>query len=135
MHRIDTEGSKDGRFFEGTSNTEVDEATVLGADWLNSLQDEIVNVIGEGNLSKEKNNQLTKAINKKIEDAMQKPISLLSKLIAQNEQLNDKIDTVSNEAELRHEMVYKYFSKVVEGINIILNIPKYSHKSINLEVN
>ena len=46
MHRIDTEGSKNGKFYDGDpSGTDIDSATVLSADWLNAMQDEICSVI------------------------------------------------------------------------------------------
>lgn len=43
MHRIDTEGSVGGEFSEGTPPTVP--ATVVGADWLNDVQGNVVQVI------------------------------------------------------------------------------------------
>ena len=61
MYRIDGETAVDGKFVDYDGN----KGTVLSAAWLNSLQEEICQVItwvGE-NLDKEKNAQLLEAIN------------------------------------------------------------------------
>jgi hypothetical protein len=64
MYRIDSRGATiDGRFTEGnpTSGTP---ATVVNAQWMNAVQDEIVNVIAGAELTLDKNNnaQLLAAI-------------------------------------------------------------------------
>lgn len=66
MYRIDSRGATiDGRFTEGnpTSGTP---ATVVNAQWMNAVQDEIVNVIAGAELDLDKNNsaQLLAAISK-----------------------------------------------------------------------
>ncbi|MTI13373.1 hypothetical protein [Sansalvadorimonas verongulae] len=63
MHRIDGEGAtNDNRFTSGNPQSGVP-ATVITADWLNAVQEEIVNVIGANNLQKGKFTQLVEAIN------------------------------------------------------------------------
>lgn len=66
MYRIDSRGATtDGRFTEGNPTTGTP-ATVLNAAWMNSVQDELVNVVqGAGlTLDKSDNDQLLEAINK-----------------------------------------------------------------------
>jgi hypothetical protein len=63
MHRIDTSGNVDNRFHPGNPATG-QQATLVDQDWLNAVQEEIVNVILEANLDLEKgtNTQLAEAI-------------------------------------------------------------------------
>ena len=63
MHRIDGAGATpDNRFTEGSPQAGVP-ATVVTADWLNSVQEELVAVIGAEKLNKGKTSQLIGAIN------------------------------------------------------------------------
>lgn len=63
MHRIDTSGNVNNRFHPGNPATG-QQATLIDQDWLNAVQEEIVNVILQANLSLEKgtNTQLAEAI-------------------------------------------------------------------------
>lgn len=63
MHRIDTSGNVDNRFHPGNPATG-QQATLIDADWLNAVQEEIVGVILAANLNLEKgtNDQLAEAI-------------------------------------------------------------------------
>lgn len=63
MHRIDTSGNVDNRFHPGNPATG-QQATLIDQDWLNAVQEEIVNVILAANLDLEKgtNDQLADAI-------------------------------------------------------------------------
>jgi len=63
MHRIDTSGNVDNRFHPGNPATG-QQATLVDQDWLNAVQEEIVNVILAANLDLEKgtNDQLADAI-------------------------------------------------------------------------
>lgn len=63
MHRIDTSGNVDNRFHPGNPATG-QQATLIDQDWLNAVQEEIVNVILEANidLAKGTNDQLASAI-------------------------------------------------------------------------
>jgi hypothetical protein len=63
MHRIDTSGNVDGKFHPGNPATG-QQATLVGADWLNAIQEEIVKVILDANIDLEKadNGQLAAAI-------------------------------------------------------------------------
>jgi hypothetical protein len=64
MHRIDSQGATaEGRFTEGNP-TIPEPATVVSADWLNAVQDEILNVLAEAGIQPEKadNAQLKEAI-------------------------------------------------------------------------
>lgn len=63
MHRIDTSGNVDNRFHPGNPATG-QQATLVDQDWLNAVQEEIVGVIDEANISLEKGNntQLAAAI-------------------------------------------------------------------------
>lgn len=63
MHRIDTDGHLNNRFTDENIQTG-QEATVIGADWPNAIQDEICAVIEAAgiSLSKGDNNQLLEAI-------------------------------------------------------------------------
>ena len=73
MHRIDTEGNKEGQFYDGDpSGTDIENATVINAPWLNSVQEEICNVItADGTkLSKESQNQLMEAIRRYLNPAI-----------------------------------------------------------------
>lgn len=63
MHKIDTNTAVDGSFVDKNASLGVD-GTVVDADWLNSVQDEICNVVeaaGE-TLSKQDNSQMASAI-------------------------------------------------------------------------
>lgn len=65
MYRIDSRGATgDGRFTEGNPTTGTP-ATVVNAEWMNSVQDELVNVVqGAGlTLAKADSDQLLEAIN------------------------------------------------------------------------
>lgn len=63
MHKIDTNTAVDGSFVDKNASLGVD-GTVVDADWLNSVQDEICNVIEEAGetLSKQDNSQMASAI-------------------------------------------------------------------------
>lgn len=63
MHRIDTSGNVDNRFHPGNPATG-QQATLVDQDWLNAVQEEIVNVILAANIDLEKgtNDQLADAI-------------------------------------------------------------------------
>ena len=63
MHRIDTSGNVNNRFHPGNPATG-QQATLIDQDWLNAVQEEIVNVILGANIDLEKgtNNQLAAAI-------------------------------------------------------------------------
>lgn len=63
MHRIDTSGNVDNRFHPGNPATG-QQATLIDQDWLNAVQEEIVNVILEANIDLQKgtNDQLAAAI-------------------------------------------------------------------------
>ncbi|MFV0422052.1 gp53-like domain-containing protein [Oleidesulfovibrio sp.] len=64
MHRIDSQGATaEGHFTEGNP-TIPEPATVVSADWLNAVQDEILNVLAEADIQpdKAKNAQLKEAI-------------------------------------------------------------------------
>lgn len=63
MHRIDTSGNVDNRFHPGNPATG-QQATLVDQDWLNAVQEEIVNVILTANIDLEKgtNDQLADAI-------------------------------------------------------------------------
>jgi hypothetical protein len=63
MHRIDTSGNVDNRFHPGNPATG-QQATLVDQDWLNAVQEEIVNVILAANIDLEKgiNDQLAAAI-------------------------------------------------------------------------
>ena len=65
MHRIDTGGSVNGLFSEGSHQNGVEkEATILSADWLNDVQENLCLVIEKANvkLEKKKADQLFSAI-------------------------------------------------------------------------
>lgn len=63
MHEIDGDGNVDGSFVEGDPTTGTP-ATVITADWLNAVQDELINVIEGAGIELEKgtNDQLLAAI-------------------------------------------------------------------------
>lgn len=63
MHKIDTNTAVDGSFVDKNAALGVD-GTVVNAAWLNSVQDEICNVIEEAGetLSKQDNSQMASAI-------------------------------------------------------------------------
>lgn len=66
MYRIDSAGATvDGRFSEGNPTTGTP-ATVVDASWMNTVQDELVNVVQAASLvlNKSDNDQLLEAINK-----------------------------------------------------------------------
>lgn len=68
MFRIDTVGAtEDNKFTEGSPSSGT-RATVVSAEWLNSLQEEVANVIeGDGEaLSKTDNEQLSKAFGRRV---------------------------------------------------------------------
>ncbi len=69
MHRIDGEGAtSEGKFTEGNPSTGAP-ATVVTADWLNSLQEEIISVLTEAGVT------LNKASTTQLRDAI---LSLIS---------------------------------------------------------
>lgn len=63
MHRIDTDGNVDNTFTEGDPEIP-QQPTVVGADWLNAVQEEICNVIEAADivLNKPTNTQLLAAL-------------------------------------------------------------------------
>lgn len=63
MHKIDTNTAVDGSFVDKNASLGVD-GTVVDAAWLNSVQDEICNVVEEAGetLSKQDNSQMASAI-------------------------------------------------------------------------
>ncbi|WP_422460225.1 hypothetical protein [Endozoicomonas sp. ALB115] len=62
MHRIDGDGAtNDNRFTSGNPQAGIP-ATVITQEWLNSIQEELVSVIGAEKLDKSQTNQLLKAI-------------------------------------------------------------------------
>lgn len=63
MHKIDTNTAVDGNFVDKNASLGVD-GTVVDADWLNSVQDEICNVVESAGetLSKQNNGQMAAAI-------------------------------------------------------------------------
>ena len=69
MHRIDTSGNVNNRFHPGNPATG-QQATLIDQDWLNAVQEEIVNVILGANIDLEKgtNNQLAAAIVNQLAD-------------------------------------------------------------------
>lgn len=71
MHRIDGSGHQDNRFTKGNPQTGT-EATVVTADWLNSVQEEVAHVIEGQNLAldKDDNEQLKTAVNTAIGQAV-----------------------------------------------------------------
>lgn len=88
MHRIDTEGNKNGKFYDGDpSGTDINEATVLDASWLNAVQEEICNVIGAGGnkLNKNDHTQLITAIRSFINPA----ITAINQLIVAGQYENE----------------------------------------------
>ena len=69
MYRIDSEGSVDGKFSNGSGNEENNQAgTALDAEWLNAVQEEICGVIESVDLDLTKGNdsQLLQAIDTKL---------------------------------------------------------------------
>lgn len=84
MHRIDTEGNKEGKFYDGTpSGTDIKEATVLDASWLNAVQEEICRIITDNGieLKKGKNFQLGQAVGKAIEYKLQVYKEVINKIL------------------------------------------------------
>ena len=71
MHRIDGSGHQDNCFTEGNPQTGT-EATVVTADWLNAVQEEVAHVIEGQNLAldKDDNEQLKTAVNTAIGQAV-----------------------------------------------------------------
>ena len=83
MHRIDTDGNKDGKFYDGDpSGTDIENATVLNALWLNSVQEEICNVItADGSkLNKKDQTQLIETIRRYLNPAVRVVNELVKKL-------------------------------------------------------
>ena len=81
MHKIDTPSSVDGEFVDKDSSLGID-GTVVDASWLNSVQDEICNMI-EGvriTLDKESVVQLRNAVEKCIHDKTLKTVVHASSL-------------------------------------------------------
>jgi hypothetical protein len=73
MHRTDADAATvDGRFTDGDPGTGA-QATVLGAKWLNNLQEEVCTVVETGGqvLNEAANNQLLLAIRRLIREEMQ----------------------------------------------------------------
>ena len=70
MHRIDTEGSVNGKFYDGDpSPTEPVGATYLNDEWLNSIQEEVCSLVeGQGiSLEKKRSDQLLDAFQRGVE--------------------------------------------------------------------
>ncbi|WP_422491676.1 hypothetical protein [Endozoicomonas sp. ALE010] len=68
MHRIDGDGAtSDNRFTSGNPQAGIP-ATVITPEWLNSIQEELVSVIGAEKLDKSLSNQLLIAINRLIKN-------------------------------------------------------------------
>lgn len=91
MHRIDTEGNKNGKFFDGDpSGTDIENATVINAPWLNAVQEEICNVItADGsNLKKEDQTQLIETIRRYLNPAIRTLNTIIEKLY------KDEIETL-----------------------------------------
>lgn len=63
MHRIDGDGNVSGQFAD-LDPSEAVEGTVLTADWLNGVQEELVAVVADGGLT------LNKALNTQVRDAL-----------------------------------------------------------------
>ncbi|NRA46885.1 MAG: hypothetical protein HRU09_18200 [Oligoflexales bacterium] len=85
MHRIDTEGNKEGKFYDGDpASTDIKEATVLDASWLNAVQEEICKIITENGieLKKGENYQLGQAIGKAIEHKLQPYKEAINKILS-----------------------------------------------------
>lgn len=83
MHRIDTEGNKNGKFYDGDpSGTDIKEATVLDANWLNAVQEEICSVIrADGSkLKKENHTQLLETIRKHLNPVVKTLNIIIDKL-------------------------------------------------------
>lgn len=83
MHRIDSEGNKEGQFYDGDpSGTDIENATVLNAPWLNSVQEEICNVItADGSkLNKGDHAQLIETIRRYLNPAIKAVNDLVKKL-------------------------------------------------------
>lgn len=83
MHRIDTDGNMDNRFYDGDSTgPNRKEATVIDAAWLNAVQEELCHLIEHmgGQLSKQKNDQLVDSVGMRI-ISMERRISELEKIV------------------------------------------------------
>ncbi|MCY1077412.1 hypothetical protein [Archangium lansingense] len=64
MHRTDAAGNVDGLHVPGSLTPPLQEATVIGSDWLNAVQEEICNVVeAHTPLVKADNTQLLAALN------------------------------------------------------------------------
>ena len=88
MHRIDTEGNKNGKFYDGDPlGTDIKEATVLDASWLNAVQEELCNVIGVDGTKPVKgdNAQLIEAIKRYLNPA----IAAINQLIVKGQYENE----------------------------------------------
>lgn len=86
MHRVDTKGHIENRFFDGDSTgPEIKEATILSAKWLNSVQEELCTLIESQGLKLEEkqNSQIKKAIEILIISSLSKSINPLIKTINQ----------------------------------------------------
>lgn len=73
MHRIDTQGSIEGKFTDGdATRPEVQEATVIDSSWLNGIQETICKVIESkgGKLQKGNYDLLLKAIQAIVENSI-----------------------------------------------------------------
>ena len=75
MHKIDTDSAVDGEFVDKNSSLGV-EGTVVDAAWLNSVQNEICNVITTSGATLDKNsqNQLVTAIETISKDSVSKQV-------------------------------------------------------------
>jgi hypothetical protein len=74
MHKIDTPGNVANQFTDGNPGTGTP-ATVVDDDWLNAVQDELVNVVLDGGLS------LVKATHTQVRDAIR---ALIARAPTQN---------------------------------------------------
>lgn len=80
MHRIDSEGHDDNRFVDEDANAAI-AGTTLAADWLNALQEELINILiaAEIDPNKASNDQLVLAFqllggSKEWADILNKPL-------------------------------------------------------------
>ena len=79
MHRIDSDGHENNRFVDEDANQAI-QGTTLAADWLNALQEELINILiaAEIDPNKASNDQLALAFqllggSKEWEDILNKP--------------------------------------------------------------
>ena len=116
MHRIDTQGNKKGRFYDGDpSGTDIKGATVLDASWLNAVQEEICGVISSGGmkLEKGKNDQLVAAISQIIRGRISEYDEERSKIIeGRFKSAKDRADKTDNEIKKVNDWQKGFFKHV-----------------------